>query len=171
MWQGLKHCFYSGGISCNQKNYNPTNCHYYTLCTLFTMAKILQSILEISTTCRLVICRLCAQCMISKSNVKSVPCDGVFVVIYFKIMIPRIIKVLISVICHGLRLGWYHLPRPWLFPNITKTSSNNIGYNLMITENPAYIHMAAPFWLQSSPRVFIELDKSKNSIEMQFLNS
>ena len=54
--------------------------------------------------------------MISKSNVKSVPRDSVFVVIYFKTMynktiirfgmgISGIIKVSVSVICLGLRFG------------------------------------------------------------------
>ena len=60
-----------------------------------SLAKSLSLILEISTTYRLVsylladnwlICRLCAQCMISKSNVNSVLCDRVFVIIYFKTM-------------------------------------------------------------------------------------
>ena len=63
--------------------------------SIFLLAMILQLILEISTTYRLVsylladnwlICRLHAQCMISKSNVKLVQRDGVFVVIYFKTM-------------------------------------------------------------------------------------
>ena len=58
------------------------------------MAKNLQLILEISATYSLVgypladnwlpIFRLCAQCVISKNNVNSVPCDAVFVFIFFK---------------------------------------------------------------------------------------
>ena len=56
-----------------------------------------QLILEISATYSLVtylltdnwpICWLCVQCMISNNNIVSiqVPCDGVFVVIFFKTM-------------------------------------------------------------------------------------
>ena len=75
-------------------------CDYYTLYSLpgFSLAKSLQLILEISATYRLVgyllsdnwlICRLCTQCMISKSDVKSVPCNGVFLLAhgYFKTFI------------------------------------------------------------------------------------
>ena len=60
--------------------------------------------------------------MISKSNVKSFPCDGVFVVIYFKTM-------------YNQDLGKCYQPRPsarlvtltmtLIIPDITKTSSNN----------------------------------------------
>ena len=78
---------------------------YYTWYSLsiFSLAEILQLILEISVTYRLVsyqlaadnwlpvICRLRVQCVISKSNVKSVPCNGVFVVIYFKTMYNKTI--------------------------------------------------------------------------------
>ena len=58
-----------------------------------------------------------AQCMISKSNVKLGPCDGIFVVIYFKTMykktilldlvfvISGIIEVSVSVISLGPWLG------------------------------------------------------------------
>ena len=60
-------------------------CCYHTLDSLsvFLLAKNLQLILEISATYRVVsylladnwlICRLCAQCMISMSNVKLCPC-------------------------------------------------------------------------------------------------
>ena len=61
-----------------------------------------------------------------REHFKSVPCNGVFLVVYFKTMCNktnirfsfcdiRIITVSVSVINLGLRLGWKHLPRPWLF--------------------------------------------------------
>ena len=64
--------------------------------------KGLQLILEISATYSLVtylltdnwpICRLCMQCMISNNNIVSiqVPCNGVFVVIFFKTMYNKTI--------------------------------------------------------------------------------
>ena len=76
---------------------------YYTLYSLsiFSLDNILQLILEISATYGLdsypladnwLICRLRAQCMIFKSNVKSVPYDGAeFVLIYFKTMYSKTI--------------------------------------------------------------------------------
>ena len=79
---------------------SPTECvessnDYYKLYLLsvFSLAKCPQLILEISPTYRLVsylladnwlVWRLRAQCKISKNNVNSVPCDGVFVAIIFK---------------------------------------------------------------------------------------
>ena len=93
---------------------------------IYSLAKSLQLILEISATYRLVsyllagdwlICRLCMQCMISKSNVKLVLWDGVFVVIYFKTMYKNTIIVRFGfcdilnnqgpgVISLSLQLGW-----------------------------------------------------------------
>ena len=72
----------------------PDKFHCYTFysVSIFSLAKSLQLILEISATHRLVsyllvdnflICRLRAQCIISKSNVNSVLCNGVLVIINF----------------------------------------------------------------------------------------
>ena len=81
-------------------------CCYYT-CTLyslslFSLAESLELSLEISATYRLVsylladnclICRLCVQCMISIDNKFyisiQVPCEGVFVIIFFKTMCKK----------------------------------------------------------------------------------
>ena len=71
--------------------------YYYTLysLTVFSLAKSLQLILEISATYRLVsylladnwlICRLRAKCMISTNNINSGSRHGVFVIIFFKTM-------------------------------------------------------------------------------------
>ena len=112
----------------------------YTL-SVFALAKSLQLILQISATYRLVsylladtwlICRLHAQCMISKSNVKTVPCDGVFVVIYSKTMYNKtiIIRFGFCNIWNNQGFGKWYLPWPsarpitltstLIFPDITK---------------------------------------------------
>ena len=67
--------------------------------SVFLLAKSLQLILEIGATYRLVsyllpdnwlICRLRAQCMISINSISiQVPCEGVFVAIFFKTMPGR----------------------------------------------------------------------------------
>ena len=104
--------------------------------SVFALAKSLQLILEISATYRLVsylladtwlICRLRAQCMISKSNVKSVPYDGVFVVIYSKTMYNKTIIIRFGFCNIWNNQGPRPSPRPitltstLIFPNITKT--------------------------------------------------
>ena len=75
--------------------------------------------------------------MISKSNVKLVTCDGVFVVIYFKTMYHS--KTIIRFDFCDIRNSQGHCncyqPRPWarlmtltstlIIPDITKTLSNN----------------------------------------------
>ena len=100
--------------------------HYYTLYSLsvFSLAKSLQLILEISATYRLVsylladnwlICRLHAQCMISNNNINSgrLLCDSVFVVIFFKTMYNKtIIKFGFCDILKNQGLGNCHQPRP-----------------------------------------------------------
>ena len=74
--------------------------------------------------------------MISKSNVKSVPCDSVFVVIYFKTMYNKtIIRFGFGDIRNNQGLGKCYQPRPsarlitltstLIIPDITKNSSNN----------------------------------------------
>ena len=54
-----------------------------------------------------------AQCMISKSNVNSVACDSVFVVILFKTMYNKTFG--------AANNSYLHLD----YPDINKTSSNN----------------------------------------------
>ena len=113
--------------------------------SIFSLAEILQLILEISATYRLVsylladnwlFCRLRAQCMISKSNVKSVPWDGVFVVIYFKTMYNKtVIRFDFCDIRNNQGLGKRYQPSrisrlitlsdTLIIPDITKASSNN----------------------------------------------
>ena len=75
--------------------------------------------------------------MISKSNVRSVPCDGVFVVIYFKTMynkkklldsvfvISGIIKVSENVISRAELPRLITLSDTLIIPGIIKASSNN----------------------------------------------
>ena len=77
------------------------------------------------------------QCMISKSNVKSVQCDGVFVAIYFKIMYnKKIIRFGFCNIRNNQGLRKFHQSQPSallitltstmiIIAHITKTSSKN----------------------------------------------
>ena len=71
-----------------------------------------------------------------KESVKSIPCDGVFVAIYFKTMYNKaIIRFGFCDIRNNQGLGKCYQPRPsarlitliWalIIPDITKTSSNN----------------------------------------------
>ena len=75
---------------------------YIDSLSLFSLAESLELSLEISATYRLVsylladnwlICRLCVQCMISIDNKFytsiQVPCEGVFVIIFFKTMCKK----------------------------------------------------------------------------------
>ena len=94
-----------------------------------SLAKSLQLILEISA----LIYRLRAQCMIS--NKIQVPCDGVFVVIFFKTMYNKTIRFGFCDILQSQGLGKCCHPRPFarlitltstlIIPDITKTSPNN----------------------------------------------
>ena len=121
--------------------------NYYTLYSLpvLSLAESLQLILEISANFRLVsyvladnwlISRMRAQCMISNKNSIQVPCEGVFVVIFFKTMSNK--TIILFGFCDTLNnqgLGKCYQPRPsaqlitltstLIIPDITKTSSNN----------------------------------------------
>ena len=137
-------CFKTAGLCCIYKSVKfcpfqplgPDNSVYYTLYSLsdFSLAKSLQLILEISVTYRLVsylrlICRLRTQCMISYDNIKSGSLRA-RVCRYFNFFKTMYNKTIIRFsFCdilsnQGLgkcyqpsrrRLGWQHLPRPWLF--------------------------------------------------------
>ena len=136
---------------------------FYSL-SIFSSAKSLQLIFEISVTYRLVsylltdnwlIFRLHAQCMISNNSTSvnsgslrrnawfpitvliRVPCDGVFVVIFFKTTYNETIIRFAGFcdIINNQGLGKCYQPRPsgqlitlpltLIIPDITKTSSNN----------------------------------------------
>ena len=117
----------------NQMEINGLFIHF----THHLSSKSIQSILEISTTYRLVsnwlICRLRAQCMISKGNFKLFLCNSVFVIIIFLLnnvniilqllesvfIISGIIEVSVAVSL-GLWLRWYHLPQTWLLQILQK---------------------------------------------------
>ena len=86
----------------SQKPITYTGLLYIVPVSVFSLAQSLQLVLEINATLRLVnyqlannclICRLGAQCMILNNNVKSVPCDGVFVAIFFKTMYNKTIII------------------------------------------------------------------------------
>ena len=121
----------------NQKEINGLFIHF----THYLSSKSLQSILEISTTYRLVsnwlICRLRAQCMISRSNFKL-------------FMISRIIiEVSVLKSCQPWPLNQLiSLTTNLIIPNITKTSSSKFCLKLyyqrpsggLTPGNPRYFH-------------------------------
>ena len=79
-----------------------------------------------------------AQCMMSKDNVNLLPCDGVFVIIFFKKVYKKPIirfsfaiskiKFPVTVISLGLRLGWWHLTLTLIILDVPQESvcQNNI---------------------------------------------
>ena len=121
----------------NQMEINGLFIHF----THHLSSKSIQSVLEISTTYRLVsnwlICRLRAQCMISRGNFKLFLCNSVFVIIIFLLNNVNNIAT--------VRVRFYHIRNnrglgccePWplaqvislttnlITPDITKTSSSN----------------------------------------------
>ena len=118
------------------------SCYYtsYSL-SVFWLAKSLQLILEISTTYRLVSCLLADK--VARANAWfpitisiQVPCDGVFVVIFFKTMYNKtIIRFGFCDILNNQGLGKCYQPRPLarlitvtstlIIPEITTISSQN----------------------------------------------
>ena len=99
-------------------NFNKiNNKHYYTLNSLsiFSLVKSLQLILEISATYRLVNYLLADNCARNAlfPRAMSKPCDGLYVVIYFKTMYKTIIRRSFCDIRNNQGLEKCHQPRPW----------------------------------------------------------